>query len=79
MVSGMDISVSGLQAASLRFTAAASNIANADSDGAVPSTPPSQRIDPANSSVYQPVAVSQTSSAAVRVVNLPPLTITRTS
>ena len=61
MVSGMDISASGLQAASLRLSAAASNIANADSNGAVPSTPPSQPIDPTSSGVYQPVAVSQTS------------------
>ena len=61
MVSGMDISASGLQAASLRLSAAASNIANASSDGAVPGTPPGQPVDPASSGVYQPVAVSQTS------------------
>jgi flagellar basal-body rod protein FlgC len=60
MVSGVSVSVSGLQAASLQFSAAASNIANINTDGAVPSTPPSQPVDPKSSSVYQPVTVSQT-------------------
>jgi len=60
MTGGMSISVSGLQAASLQFSVAASNIVNMNSDGAVPSSPPSQPVDQSSSNVYQPLTVSQT-------------------
>ena len=63
MVSGVSISASGLQAASLRFSAAASNLVNINTDGAVPSTPPSQAVDPSSSNVYQPVTVTQTATS----------------
>ena len=52
MDSAMSISVSGMQAASLRLNAAASNIVNASSDSAVS----------ASTSAYQPVSVSQSAT-----------------
>jgi flagellar basal-body rod protein FlgC len=63
MGGGMSISASGLQAASLQFSAAASNIVNMNTDGAVPSTPPSQPVNQSSSNVYQPVTVSQSATA----------------
>ena len=54
------IPLSGMQAANLRSTAAANNIANMSSDGALPV--PGQ---PANTPVpYQPVQVEQTATGA---------------
>ena len=52
MDSVMSISVSGMQAASLRLNAAASNIVNANSDSAVS----------AGAGAYQPVSVSQSAT-----------------
>ena len=52
MDSAMSISVSGMQAASLRLNAAASNIVNANSDGAVS----------ASAGAYQPVSVAQSAT-----------------
>ena len=51
MDSAMSISVSGMQAASLRLNAAASNIVNANSDSAV-----------SGNGAYQPVSVSQSAT-----------------
>jgi flagellar basal-body rod protein FlgC len=59
MSDGMSISASGMQAASLWLNAAASNIANQDSSGPVPATPPSQAVVQSPGSVYQPVTVAQ--------------------
>lgn len=52
-------SLSGMQAASLRLTAAASNIANANSNGALPT--PGQATMSGAQQPYQPVQVEQSS------------------
>jgi len=52
MGNAMSIAVSGMQAASVRLDAAASNIVNRNSDG-----------PPAGSGAYQPVSVSQSATA----------------
>jgi flagellar basal-body rod protein FlgC len=59
MADGMSISVSGMQAASLWLSATASNVANMNSDGAVPAGQPANQ----DSNVYQPLSVSQTPAA----------------
>ena len=51
MGNAASIAISGMQAASLRFEAAASNIVNRDSDGAA-----------GGSDAYQPVSVAQSST-----------------
>jgi flagellar basal-body rod protein FlgC len=63
MDSAFSIAASGLSAASLRLSASASNIANAQSTGPVPATPPTQPIGQGRGTVYQPVTVAQSALA----------------
>jgi flagellar basal-body rod protein FlgC len=51
-----------MNAASAWLTASASNVANLQSDGPVPATPPSQPVAQTPGSVYQPITVMQTST-----------------
>jgi flagellar basal-body rod protein FlgC len=59
MMDGMGIAASGLQAASLPFSTAASNIANLNDSGPVPGTPPQQPVAQGSGAVYQPLTVAQ--------------------
>jgi flagellar basal-body rod protein FlgC len=59
MADAMTIAASGMQAAVQSLTAIAANIANANSNGPVPSTPPTQAVVQASGSVYQPVVSVQ--------------------
>ena len=58
----MNIAVSGMQAASLQLSAAASNIVNMNDSGAVPGTPPDQAVAQVSGAVYQPLTVSQSTT-----------------
>jgi flagellar basal-body rod protein FlgC len=62
MTSAMSISASGMQASSLWLSATVSNIANMNSDGAVPAGQPGSSTDQGNS-VYQLLSISQTPAA----------------
>lgn len=55
----MTIALSGLVAAGTALSAAASNIVNANSDGPVPATPPTQPVPQTAGNVYQPIATTQ--------------------
>lgn len=59
MMDGMSIAASGLQAAGLQFSAAASNIANLNDSGPVPGTPPQQPQAQGQGASYQPLTVVQ--------------------
>jgi flagellar basal-body rod protein FlgC len=64
MFTSMSIATTGLQAASMRLEASASNVANARTTGPVPATPPNVSVGrPENGErrVYQPVDVVQSS------------------
>ena len=74
----MSIPLSGMQASTLRLNAAASNIANMNSDGALPA--PGQAS--ASPQAYQPVQVQQTSAGATggtaaSVSNVNPSSVTK--
>jgi flagellar basal-body rod protein FlgC len=58
MSSAMTIAVSGIAAASAWMSSAASNLANMQTNGPVPATPPDQPVPPGN--VYQATTVQQT-------------------
>jgi flagellar basal-body rod protein FlgC len=64
MGAAMAIAASGMAAASASLMASASNIANMETTGAVPPTPPSQPVAQAAGSVYQPVSVTTTSQSS---------------
>ena len=63
-MNSISIALSGMIASMARLNAAASNVANARTEGRVPATPPSQPVPPAQDGepqVYQAVDVAQTS------------------
>jgi flagellar basal-body rod protein FlgC len=61
MADAMTIAASGIQAAAQALFSVAANVANADTNGPVPTTPPSQPVAQAPGSVYQPtIAVQST-------------------
>ena len=62
MTDAMTIAASGMQAASLQLSAAASNIVNMNDSGPVPATPPDQAVAQVSGAVYQPLTVSQSST-----------------
>ena len=62
MTDAMTISASGLQAAMQTLSSVASNIANANSDGPVPTTPPTQAVAQTAGSVYQPTVSVQSAA-----------------
>jgi flagellar basal-body rod protein FlgC len=62
MTDAMTISASGLQAAMQTLSSVASNIANANSDGPVPNTPPTQAVAQTAGSVYQPTVSVQSAA-----------------
>src|SRR4051812_42158893 len=64
MDSVTSMAVSGLKAAMTRLGAAASNLANADSAGPIPVTPPTQPVPQGLGNVYQAVTVSQSARGA---------------
>jgi flagellar basal-body rod protein FlgC len=70
------IAVSGLNVASLRLQVAASNIANARSDGPLPGTPNPENFPPA----YSPLRVNQVDSllggTSATVTHVSPSTVT---
>lgn len=59
MSSAMAIAVSGITAASAWMSSAASNLANMQTDGPVPATPPDQPVPNAPGNVYQTTTVAQ--------------------
>jgi flagellar basal-body rod protein FlgC len=59
MSDAMTIAASGMRAAGLALSAVASNVANANTSGPVPNTPPTQPVPQTGNSVYQPVAATQ--------------------
>jgi flagellar basal-body rod protein FlgC len=66
MFTSMSIATTGLQAASMRLEASASNVANARTNGPLPATPPNVSVGrPENGErqVYQPVEVVQSALA----------------
>ena len=69
------IAVSGLSVASLRLQVAASNIANASSDGPLPGTPNPENFPPA----YSPLRVNQVDNfgggTSATVANISPSTV----
>ena len=62
MTDAIAIAASGMQAASLALDAIASNVANANTNGPVPATPPNQSVVQTGISVYQPVAAVQSTT-----------------
>ncbi|HWM61198.1 MAG TPA: flagellar basal body rod C-terminal domain-containing protein [Rhizomicrobium sp.] len=62
MADAMRISASGMQAAFQTLSSVAANLANANSNGPVPSTPPTQAVAPTAGSVYQPTTSIQTTA-----------------
>jgi flagellar basal-body rod protein FlgC len=60
MSSAMTIAASGMQAASVWISSAASNLANIQTNGPVPATPPDQPVSQARGNVYQATTVQQT-------------------
>jgi flagellar basal-body rod protein FlgC len=61
MADAMTIAASGMQAASQALFSVASNVANAATNGPVPTSPPSQPVPQTSGSVYQPtIAVQST-------------------
>src|SRR5471030_1148084 len=62
MADAMTISASGLQAALQTLSSVAVNLANAKSNGPVPSTPPTQAVAQTAGSVYQPTTSIQTTA-----------------
>jgi flagellar basal-body rod protein FlgC len=73
MADAMTIAASGMQAATLALASVASNVANADTTGPVPTTPPSQAVAQTPGSVYQPtVAVQSTTSDGGVAASLQP-------
>jgi len=62
MNSAMTISASGIGAATVQLGAAASNIANMQTGGPVPATPPSQSLPQTPGGAYQAVNVQQTAA-----------------
>jgi flagellar basal-body rod protein FlgC len=59
MTDAMTISASGMQAAIQALSSVAANLANANSDGPVPNTPPAQAVAQTAGSVYQPTVSVQ--------------------
>jgi flagellar basal-body rod protein FlgC len=62
MTDAMTISASGLQAALQTLSSVAANLANANSDGPVPGTPPTQAVAQTAGSVYQPTISVQSAA-----------------
>jgi flagellar basal-body rod protein FlgC len=62
MNSAMSISASGIGAATTRLNVAASNVANMQTSGPVPATPPSQSLPQTPGGVYQAKNVQQTTT-----------------
>lgn len=62
MTDAMTISASGMQAAMQTLSSVAENIANANSDGPVPNTPPTQAVAQTAGSVYQPTVSVQSAA-----------------
>ena len=63
MADAMTISASGLQAALQTLSSVAANLANANSNGPVPGTPPTQAVAQTAGSVYQPTVSVQSTAA----------------
>jgi flagellar basal-body rod protein FlgC len=62
MTDAMTISASGMQAAIQTLSSVAANLANANSDGPVPTTPPTQAVAQTAGSVYQPTISVQSAA-----------------
>jgi flagellar basal-body rod protein FlgC len=62
MADAMTISASGMQAAIQALSSVAENLANANSDGPVPNTPPTQAVAQTAGSVYQPTVSVQSAA-----------------
>ena len=62
MTDAMTISASGMQAAIQSLSSAAANIANANTNGPVPATPPTQAVAQTGASVYQPTVSVQSTA-----------------
>jgi flagellar basal-body rod protein FlgC len=60
MNSAMTIAATGIEAASVWMSSAASNLANMQVNGPVPATPPSQPVPLSPGNVYQATMVQQT-------------------
>jgi flagellar basal-body rod protein FlgC len=73
MADAMTISASGLQAAIQTLSSVAANLANANSDGPVPGTPPTQAVAQTAGSVYQStVSVQSTAPGGGVTTSLQP-------
>ena len=70
------IAVSGLNVASLRLQVAASNIANASSDGPPPGTPNPQNFPPAYSALWVNQVDNVSGGTSATAVNVSPPTVT---
>jgi len=68
MADAMNIAASGMQAAALALASVASNVSNADTNGPVPTTPPTQVVAQTPGSVYQPTMAVQSTSPGGGVV-----------
>ena len=62
MTDAMTISASGMRAAIATLSSVAENLANANSDGPVPTTPPTQSVAQTAGSVYQPTISVQSAA-----------------
>jgi flagellar basal-body rod protein FlgC len=62
MADAMTIAASGMQAASQALFSVASNLANAATNGPVPTTPPSQPVPQMPGNVYQPTMAVQSTT-----------------
>jgi len=62
MTDAMTISASGMRAAIATLSSVAENLANANSDGPVPTTPPTQAVAQTAGSVYQPTISVQSAA-----------------
>ena len=69
------IAVSGLNVASLRLQVAASNIANASSDGPLPGTPNPQNFPPAYSALRVNQVANLDGGTSATVTNVSPPTV----
>jgi flagellar basal-body rod protein FlgC len=62
MADAMMISASGMRAAIATLSSVAANLANANSDGPVPNTPPTQAVAQTAGGVYQPTTSVQSTA-----------------
>ena len=68
MTDAMTISASGMRAAIATLSSVAENLANANSDGPVPNTPPTQAVAQTAGSVYQPTVSVQSAAPGGGVI-----------